>query len=98
MKKLPFTTGDMSHWRWMTVGGGATLHRIRCFRRQEEIQFVGLENIRTVCGLSSNRVTMPGVFSRLQAPRCKTCCKRLGITYGEGCPYNEGIEEPECVE
>jgi hypothetical protein len=32
---------------------------------------------------------MPGIFSRMGAPRCKRCCKAVGIPAGNGAPYND---------
>jgi hypothetical protein len=48
---------------------------------------VGIEGI-TACGLSG-RLGMPGLFSRMDAPRCKRCCKKVGIPYGNGAPFND---------
>ena len=42
----------------------------------------------TACGRSA-RLDMPGIFSRMGAPRCKVCCKKAGIPSGDGAPYND---------
>ena len=42
----------------------------------------------TACGLSG-RLSMPGIFSRIGAPRCKKCCRKVGIPDGNGAPYND---------
>lgn len=31
---------------------------------------------------------MPGVFTRIGAPRCAHCCRKLGIERGDGTPNN----------
>lgn len=50
------------------------------------------------CGVST-RWAWPGVSSRLGRPRCKHCCRALGIAAGNGTPANEEarkqrMEEP----
>jgi hypothetical protein len=42
----------------------------------------------TACG-RSGRLDMPGIFSRMGAPRCKQCCKKVGIPAGKGAPAND---------
>jgi hypothetical protein len=34
---------------------------------------------------------LPGVFARMGRPRCRQCCKRLGIDFGGGAPCNHRI-------
>jgi hypothetical protein len=41
-----------------------------------------------VCG-ASGKLYMPGLLSRMGLPRCKKCCKALGIPPGDGAPYND---------
>ena len=41
----------------------------------------------TACG-RSGRFDMPGIFSRMGAPRCRQCCKKVGIPPGDGAPFN----------
>ena len=41
----------------------------------------------TVCG-KRGFLHMPGIFSRMGAPRCPACCKALGIPKGDGAPKN----------
>jgi hypothetical protein len=42
----------------------------------------------TACG-ASGRLKMPGIFSRMDLPRCKHCCRKLGIPAGDGAPFND---------
>jgi hypothetical protein len=39
----------------------------------------------TLCGIKGN-LYMPGLFSRMSAPRCRVCCKILSIPEGLGAP------------
>jgi len=36
---------------------------------------------------------MPGIFSRMGAPRCKACCRALGLPEGDGAPYNSNLPD-----
>lgn len=45
---------------------------------------------RTLCGRSC-RLTIPGVFSRMGAPRCPACCAAAGLPPGAGSPKNDPL-------
>ena len=57
-------------------------------------EWVRVFDVETVCGEKWEATNMPGFLSRTGAPRCRKCCKRLGIPPGIGAPYNAGIAEP----
>ena len=88
--RLPFGRGDKRswHWRWEQFYGSrqAVLHRIAKVEEVFDNGFIGVLGT-TVCG-RHGKLHMPGVVSRLAAPRCKQCCARLGIAPGDGAPYN----------
>lgn len=44
--------------------------------------------VTSICGVVSD-FQLPGFFSRMGAPRCKRCCRMLGIPEGNGAPSNE---------
>ena len=48
---------------------------------------IGIQG-ETACG-RSGRLSMPGVFSRMGAPRCKRCCRKTGVPPGNGAPFND---------
>lgn len=52
--------------------------------------FVGVIG-KTACGLLGE-FHMPGILSRMARPRCRHCCRVVGIPPGEGAPFNEGLE------
>jgi hypothetical protein len=88
--KLPFSeTDDDWRWRWMQFPHGRTavLHRIARVDVKHDNGAVGVDGA-TVCG-RAGRLDMPGVCSRIAAPRCKQCCKALGVPLGDGAPYNK---------
>lgn len=100
--KLPFLDEDEQNWRWQQPVFGrdrSVLHRVALFERRCNDQDpggpVGVVEATTVCVLEAPVMTMPGLFSRMGATRCKRCCKLLGIPDGKGTPHNE---EPVIVE
>jgi hypothetical protein len=44
--------------------------------------------VRLACGRSAAWVSIPGVLTRLGAPRCTGCCRATGIPPGVGSPKN----------
>jgi hypothetical protein len=86
--------------RWMQFLGSesSVLHRLASMEwgaglpdglgdRQEEYRQGG--TAVTVCG-RKGVMWMPGMGSRLDAPRCRQCCKGVGIPPGYGAPFNNG--------
>jgi len=93
---LPPLPLDKDHWRrrWLMMEPhGRKLHRVSEIKwnqpgwGEEMISGHGY----TVCH-RDGVLRMPGVLSRLHVPRCKFCCAALGIPYGNGTPYNEGMD------
>jgi hypothetical protein len=41
-----------------------------------------------LCGIGVSQ-TIPGMFDRMGADRCKDCCDRLGYPHGVGSPKND---------
>jgi hypothetical protein len=86
---LPFTKPDDWRSRWVQVGAGAMLHRVKWInvsRRAWKEWPTAMGS--TVCD-KADVVSMPGFVSRLSAKRCPKCCKLLGIPNGVGAPYND---------
>ena len=83
--RLPLPTGPeyiMSRW---LQGGSDIMHRISTIEwdNGEMIQGRGV----ALCGASGQWI-MPGIFSRMCAPRCPKCCAALGIPKGNGISFN----------
>lgn len=76
------------HHRWQQFykSRRAVLHRVAAVERRNDLwcEITGT----TVCG-RRGEMHMPGIFSRMGAPRCKRCCALLGVRPGEGAPYND---------
>jgi hypothetical protein len=96
--KLPWDKKEEWRWRWMYTSEGTTaiLHRMatkgkpRIEPDEPDRDSPWREKATTVCGLKSN-FDMPGILSRLGAPRCEDCCKKLGIPAGDGAPFNSEV-------
>lgn len=100
MKKPADLPKEQFAWRWQYVTSGdwenpteqdTYLHRVaEPFKVGKKEAWKG-HKITAVCGLTAV-MCMPGVFSRIGAPRCPKCCKALGIPEGHGNPYNHGLD------
>lgn len=90
---LPFTAKDQWRSRWVHVGGGRVIHRVQALEcSPEEWDDNPLyQDGKTVCG-REGKIAMPGILSRMHAPRCKACCKAIDIPQGAGAPFNEGLD------
>jgi len=47
------------------------------------------ENVTLACGRHTATAWIPGVFSRMETPRCAQCCDALGLPRGVGSPKND---------
>lgn len=86
--------------RWLMGDGNDDLHRIERLDvdpaewREEVTSGPG----QAVCG-AEGTFRIPGIFSRMGAPRCERCCDLVGIDHGDGAPGNaDDLEEPGCEE
>lgn len=77
-----------SRWVQMTEGRSTSLHRVAQLDDPAAWTDMPYGTGRTVCGLRGS-VGMPGFISRMSAPRCRKCCKALGVPRGNGAPYND---------
>ena len=75
--------------RWVQSSTGFVLHRVSEMPDYwfADGGFAGGRG-RTVCGVRS-RLIMPGLFSRLGSPRCRRCCRIVGVPYGDRVPFND---------
>jgi hypothetical protein len=84
MAPLAFSDDDW-RCRWLVTPRWRRLHRISniAYQNDERISGDGV----SCCGIRG-RFTMPGIFSRMDLPRCDRCCRAAGIPAGEGAPFN----------
>lgn len=93
-RKLPFLSRDQWASRWLVLPSWHVLHRVRRLYvagRKHTFEQWPVANGVTVCGLRGS-LAMPGFPSRLGLPRCRHCCRIVGVPMGNGAPYNAGID------
>lgn len=84
-KHPPLDTGERWRHRWYHLGDGRLIHRVsEIDEPEDEPRGPGV----AVCG-RRGFLSMPGIFSRMGAARCRDCCRALGLPPGEGAPYND---------
>lgn len=79
--------------RWLVLPTRGVLHRVSEIEWEDDDCKVHGQGV-TVCG-RKGWLRVPGLFSRIGLPRCKDCCRLVGIPEGDGIPLNAGIEEAE---
>lgn len=68
-------------YRWLVLPQWRVLHRVAQITWDDSDKIAGVG--KTVCGRSGLLQT-PGVLSRLGLPRCRQCCRILGLRQGNG--------------
>ena len=76
--------------RWLVTPRWGALHRISTIEWQEVEDYGGSlvhGEGKSVCGVQAHFM-MPGFLDRMDLPRCKKCCRALGLPPGSGAPFN----------
>jgi hypothetical protein len=77
----------LARWTWvMSWGRGERLHALAVIGRinsDDDTQASGI----TACG-RKGIWGLPGIFSRMDMPRCLQCSRKLGWPPGDGSPKN----------
>jgi hypothetical protein len=76
--------------RWLVTPRGSTLHRVSSISWDDGEEIAGYGT--TACA-RFERLSMPGLFGRMSAPRCRLCCLVAGVPTGDGAPFNAGLKE-----
>ena len=87
---------ELVEWDWCELPNGNHLHGIRRFSGEDDLVPVGGAGV-TACG-RSGRLSIPGLFARMDAQRCMACCTALGYPRGVGSPKNGGDEIRALIE
>lgn len=75
--------------QWVQHGGRSpVLHRILRHDRAEWDKNEVWGGGESACGMVAT-FHVPGIVSRMGAPRCKKCCRKRGIPFGYGNPRND---------
>lgn len=69
---------------WVCLTSWNVLHHAAQWNPDIETSANGV----TSCG-RTGLLSIPGVFTRMGAPRCKQCCRRLNYPLGIGSPKND---------
>jgi hypothetical protein len=77
---------DLCELDWAQTPTGTILHAVASFDGDDDLVPVGGLGV-TVCG-RRGRLSIPGMFMRMHAPRCRACCRALGYPDGVGSPKN----------
>lgn len=80
---------------WFVAGLGRRLHAVRDEAwtsehraDMEQDWVVWSVPVRLACGRAAATVSIPGMFTRMGAERCKGCCRATGLPAGTGSPKN----------
>ena len=85
---------DEQIWRWLVLDSWRVLHRVvEQTANGDDLEDNGGLAIRwaegrSACGITA-RFVIPGIGSRMGLPRCKHCCRKVGVPYGDGTPWND---------
>lgn len=95
---VPLESADefiaLSKVDWLVAGFGRRLHAVRDeawtdeHRTEMEQEWVVWSPVRLACGRMAACVSIPGLFTRMGAERCRGCCRALGYPIGRGSPKN----------
>lgn len=72
---------------WIDFGRSERLHAAKEFTANVDDWCA--TDVTTACNRTTARASIPGIGSRLAAPRCKQCCDALGLPHGNGSPKND---------
>jgi hypothetical protein len=82
-------------YQWLVTSTWDVLHYVAevadwddAFFKRLNGQCDGTRPWKSACGIAAH-FEPPGIFSRMDCPRCQRCCKAVGITQGNGCPIND---------
>lgn len=87
----PAEARDLVMWDWLVSSTWNRLHHAALTDDQltELVDDCHTPDVTLTCGRRAKRVGIPGVFTRMGAPRCQRCCDRLGYPHGIGSPKND---------
>lgn len=83
---------ETARWSWvMSWRAGEVLHALAVTAHVNSggVQAMGI----TACG-RKGVWGLPGIFSRMDLPRCKQCSRALGWPHGVGSPKNDPALRP----
>lgn len=92
---------SMAELNWVVFGQWDRLHHTTLTAEQYEelgnwsqIHTEDDPPITLTCGSKTPSIYIPGLFTRMGAPRCCHCCDRLSYPRGSGSPKNDDTLRP----
>lgn len=80
-----------AEWDWVVTSSYRRLHAPLEF---DDPGYDGYDEAgRTLCGRTGH-LSIPGVFTRMGAERCRHCCRMTGMPAGTGSPKNDAACRP----
>lgn len=83
----------VAEYDWVVTQTYKTLHCVRELDDAPQFVLDAMGSGITQCGVRT-WLYIPGIFTRMGAPRCKRCCQAVGFPQGTGSPKND----PSCRE
>lgn len=77
---------EIAEWDWVQVGDGDRLHAVATLSNDADEDWFGVGT--TECGLVTDSMRIPGIFTRMGATRCSGCCLKVGMPEGDQSPKN----------
>jgi len=93
----PDIVDDLAEWQmivkfdWVVSRAWNTLHHVQLSDGQWAQWEPGdwlTGPVRLSCGRTAAGICVPGVITRMGAPRCTGCCRAVGYPPGKGSPKN----------
>lgn len=86
---------ELTEWDWIVTDiKGGKLHHLAAFDDPEQAGDDWGGPGSTSCGRHTQWASIPGIFTRMGAARCKRCCKAVGFPEGVGSPKNDKALRP----
>jgi hypothetical protein len=87
----PLASRTVAEWDWVVTKSYSRLHAPLDWDDPEYHACV--DDGRTACGLSG-WLSIPGIFTRMGAMRCRHCCRMTRMPPGKGSPKNDDACRP----
>lgn len=86
---------ELAEWDWVTDGKSRCLHHLASIEGTvaDWDDCAGGPGVAS-CGRVGEWWTIPGLFTRMGANRCRSCCKAVGYPWGKGSPKNDDACRP----
>lgn len=80
---------------WLVMRSWRVLHAVpadrwtEAHREDMALEWYVFTPVRLACERIATELHIPGIGSRMSLPRCRQCCRALGLPPGSGSPKND---------